>query len=602
MAVNLYDTPAQAKFINTYVPIEFEQLYKMADKAEKDLDQANEFMDKLISESNLNTPSQVDAMNWEKKVKMPITQLAEQAAADPDNLKSRAFQAQIKATTRRIKSDRAVNDMVQNASAMKQFMAKSDTRWGGVENEAVFNYDSSKSGAFTMQNTEFQSGGDMFKQATDQIHPTIRFTPDGKRMIKEVSVDQINTAIENGYQEVAMSPAAKLHWMLAKKTGASENYKVINKDGTTTYDQASYIKDLGKGANLDAIRIESVELTPEYELSMKEASQMRIHRAAKALETTAGEDAAKVFAVDVNNKMNGVAQSRSKYVAEVLDRNIVKYPDGTYKPRKVLSSALSKDEAAAFNAYLKIANDKSKSAEERAFGFEGMRDIVMENFDSQMSSGVRQANKDGSNAYGFSVADWNRVNTIPLIGQNHSEVLAAGFEPETSKVMMSGEEKTMRRLTKANQPVVYDLSTGSTNSSFASSKIQSIMNSDEFNGSMMYEDKNSYTIQGSGVIPNGFAVIPLDKFRARAKDIFGVSGAVTDEKLESYLNKIGGTLEKAQQKDSSGSNITINFDGKTESSYVRIPIKTREIGVFTPSGATVSTNSQSRGTSFYTKK
>ena len=33
---NLYDTPAQAKFINTYVPIQFEGLYRASDNAKKE--------------------------------------------------------------------------------------------------------------------------------------------------------------------------------------------------------------------------------------------------------------------------------------------------------------------------------------------------------------------------------------------------------------------------------------------------------------------------------------------------------------------------------------------------------------------------------------
>ena len=38
--VNRYDNPAQAEFINTYVPIPFEQLYTLGKQAKENVDQA----------------------------------------------------------------------------------------------------------------------------------------------------------------------------------------------------------------------------------------------------------------------------------------------------------------------------------------------------------------------------------------------------------------------------------------------------------------------------------------------------------------------------------------------------------------------------------
>ena len=40
MAINRYDTPAQAEFINTYVPIPFEQLYTLGRDAKAEVDKA----------------------------------------------------------------------------------------------------------------------------------------------------------------------------------------------------------------------------------------------------------------------------------------------------------------------------------------------------------------------------------------------------------------------------------------------------------------------------------------------------------------------------------------------------------------------------------
>ena len=66
--VNLYDTPAQAQFINTYVPIQFEGLYKLADRAREDIKEGNALLDNLAKYRSLGSLSNVDNENWNKKV------------------------------------------------------------------------------------------------------------------------------------------------------------------------------------------------------------------------------------------------------------------------------------------------------------------------------------------------------------------------------------------------------------------------------------------------------------------------------------------------------------------------------------------------------
>ena len=61
MAVSRYDTPAQAEFINTYVPIPFEQLYTLGKEAKADVDKAlDEQSSALAKWSEFKSPSAVD--------------------------------------------------------------------------------------------------------------------------------------------------------------------------------------------------------------------------------------------------------------------------------------------------------------------------------------------------------------------------------------------------------------------------------------------------------------------------------------------------------------------------------------------------------------
>ena len=73
MGINLYDNPAQAKFINTYVPIQFESMYRLADKAQKNLDDNEKLMDDTtLNYSSLNTMSDADKAKWDSEIYGPI--------------------------------------------------------------------------------------------------------------------------------------------------------------------------------------------------------------------------------------------------------------------------------------------------------------------------------------------------------------------------------------------------------------------------------------------------------------------------------------------------------------------------------------------------
>lgn len=70
--VNLYDSPAQAHFVNTYVPIQFDGLYKLADKAERDTEKGQALMDDLSKYQELNSMSDVANDMWRKNIYSPI--------------------------------------------------------------------------------------------------------------------------------------------------------------------------------------------------------------------------------------------------------------------------------------------------------------------------------------------------------------------------------------------------------------------------------------------------------------------------------------------------------------------------------------------------
>ena len=102
--VNLYDTPAQAQFINTYVPIQFEGLYKLADRAREDIKEGNALLDNLAKYKSLGSLSNVDNENWNKKVGDAYS-FIDKNVKDVYSLQDPTVKAQLHQITRNLESD-----------------------------------------------------------------------------------------------------------------------------------------------------------------------------------------------------------------------------------------------------------------------------------------------------------------------------------------------------------------------------------------------------------------------------------------------------------------------------------------------------------------
>ena len=88
MAMNYYANPAQAKFIDTYVPIPFDALMGLAENAKLER-QANEkrLEDLKVKYGNFTSRSQADMNRWNQEVTKPLQDVASRIASNPDAIK-----------------------------------------------------------------------------------------------------------------------------------------------------------------------------------------------------------------------------------------------------------------------------------------------------------------------------------------------------------------------------------------------------------------------------------------------------------------------------------------------------------------------------------
>lgn len=92
--VNLYDNPAEAKFIQTYTPIDFEGLKNLAMQAKDDRDKnVKQFQDMVASGNGLGSINDLHNAYYDNLITNPINQIASEAASsngtffnDPANM------------------------------------------------------------------------------------------------------------------------------------------------------------------------------------------------------------------------------------------------------------------------------------------------------------------------------------------------------------------------------------------------------------------------------------------------------------------------------------------------------------------------------------
>ena len=94
MAINRYDRAAEAPIINTYVPINFDQLYKIGLTQKSAIDDAAEQLSTAVQKfGEFRSPSDVDTQRYYDLTlgRQDMRQLINDVVNDPNDIKDAAF-------------------------------------------------------------------------------------------------------------------------------------------------------------------------------------------------------------------------------------------------------------------------------------------------------------------------------------------------------------------------------------------------------------------------------------------------------------------------------------------------------------------------------
>lgn len=118
--MNRYDTPAQAQFINTYVPLPFEQLYTLGREAKANVDKAMTDLSSTLDKwSDFRSPSAVDTQTWYDETIGKAQPVVEKLASNLDMLKTAEGRAQISSLINNV-DRRKLSTLMQSKEGLEQ--------------------------------------------------------------------------------------------------------------------------------------------------------------------------------------------------------------------------------------------------------------------------------------------------------------------------------------------------------------------------------------------------------------------------------------------------------------------------------------------------
>lgn len=116
--MNMYSTPAQAQFVNTFVPIPFDQLYQLGNTFNEDvLKQEQKLSDYYEKYGQFTSPSDIDTQNWYAEVVDKAKPIVDKFANNLDYIKTAEGRSEINSLINNVDREK-LSKLVQSREGM----------------------------------------------------------------------------------------------------------------------------------------------------------------------------------------------------------------------------------------------------------------------------------------------------------------------------------------------------------------------------------------------------------------------------------------------------------------------------------------------------
>lgn len=291
MQANRYDRAAEAPIMNTYVPINFGELYRIGQAQRQAVEQAaNEFTNTVSKFGEFQSPSAVDTQRYYENSLGKIRDLIDEAATNPDAMKDANFRARLNsrianldyATLSNLKQSR--EGMLARQKANQELMIKGmyNPLWHDVD---FTNYNTVDSGIFNdIAPLAYKSEVDLVRPYVDNLKASFMGVKGGW-IHQGVSTDRTDYEIQRNLSSIQNTPEYQKHLEVLQRQGLSRqnaeeqlNRTLITAGREFAYDQAQRDPWWIESAKIQARAAAAAKNNPNNLLNLTEQVHMDSRR------------------------------------------------------------------------------------------------------------------------------------------------------------------------------------------------------------------------------------------------------------------------------------------------------------------------------------
>ena len=365
--VNLYDSPAQAQFINTYVPIQFDSLYKMADQAKESYSEGMQILDRLSKYRSLNSQSDKTNQRWAEKVSQ-VNDFVSNNVRDIYSLSDPNVLSGIHSMARNLESDPEIKAMLESKEAMNETLKKADPRWGSYYKNKINEYDPTVSGVWNenpLEYVDFTKIADDYTKELEQRK--ISSTNNGFTDIYGVPEEDVLSVIKNNRSSIVSDPSMRaraendLSTMHAKGDANIMKYATKGEDGQFKIDQNSidkYILDNVSAAALDRTKAR-VEKDNTYKMFMYGEQQKAIRHAQTLAAKDRKDETTRLSSLIQTDAKSNILYSKVNFAINSINSAVAGISDPAQR-KKVGSSIFGEKSYTLYETYTSIKNNNAE--------------------------------------------------------------------------------------------------------------------------------------------------------------------------------------------------------------------------------------------------
>lgn len=291
MQANRYDRAAEAPIMNTYVPINFGELYRIGQAQRQAVEQAaNEFTNTVSKFGEFQSPSAVDTQRYYENSLGKIRDLIDEAATNPDAMKDANFRARLNsrianldyATLSNLRQSR--EGMLARQKANQELMIKGmyNPLWHDVD---FTNYNTVDSGIFNdIAPLAYKSEVDLVRPYVDNLKASFMGVKDGW-IHQGVSTYRTDYEIQRNLSSIQNTPEYQKHLEVLQRQGLSRqnaeeqlNRTLITAGREFAYDQAQRDPWWIESAKIQARAAAAAKNNPNNLLNLTEQVHMDSRR------------------------------------------------------------------------------------------------------------------------------------------------------------------------------------------------------------------------------------------------------------------------------------------------------------------------------------